>query len=130
MKLVVSDPKTGKTYQTEIAKDKESALIGLKIGDTFDGGAVGAAGYKLMLTGGSDKEGFPMRKDMKGSRRKQILISSGIGIRQMSEGARRKKAVRGSVISDQIMQVNSKAVEYGEKKLEEIFPPTKKEEKK
>lgn len=37
--------------------------------------------------------------------------------------------MHGSVISDQIMQVNSKVVEYGEKKLEEIFPPSKKEEK-
>lgn len=130
MKLVASDPKTGKTYQAEIAKDKESALIGLKIGDTFDGGTVGAAGYKLMVTGGSDKEGFPMRSDIKGSRRKQVLLSSGTGIRPTREGERRKKAVHGSVISDQIMQVNSKVVEYGEKKLEEIFPPSKKEEKK
>ena len=130
MKLVVSDPKTGRTYQAEIAKDKESALIGLKIGDAVDGGAVGAPGYKLMITGGSDKDGFPMRKDVKGSRRKHLLISSGTGMIPKSEGERRKKAVRGSVISDQIMQVNSKIVEYGEKKLEEIFPAVKKEEKK
>jgi len=130
MKLVVSDPKTGKTYQTEIQKDKETALIGLKIGDAFDGGLAGASGYKLMVTGGSDKEGFPMRKDVRGSRRKGIFISSGTGIKHGESGERKKKAVRGNTISDQTMQVNTKVVEYGEKKLEELFPSKKKEEKK
>jgi small subunit ribosomal protein S6e len=129
MKIVMSDPKTGRSYQTEIPKEKESLLIGLKIGDSFDGGVVGAAGYKFQITGGSDKDGVPMRKDLKGGRKAKLLLSGGVGFNPKRKGERRKKNVRGSLVTDQIIQVNSKVVEWGEKKLEELFP-SKKEEKK
>lgn len=130
MKVVISDPKTGRSYQTEIAKDKETALVGLKIGDPLDGGAVGAAGYKLQITGGSDKDGFPMRKDLRGGRKARLLLSGGVGFRAKRKGERRKKSVRGNLITDQMVQINTKVTEAGEKKLEELFPPKPKEEKK
>ncbi|MEM3555215.1 MAG: 30S ribosomal protein S6e [Candidatus Micrarchaeia archaeon] len=129
MKIVMSDTKTGRSYQTEIPKEKESLLIGLKVGDSFDGGVVGAAGYKFQITGGSDKDGVPMRKDLKGGRRAKLLLSGGVGFNPTRKGERRKKNVRGNLVTDQIVQINSKVVEWGEKKLEELFPPKKKEEK-
>jgi small subunit ribosomal protein S6e len=130
MKVVISDPKTGRSYQTEIGKDKETAIVGLKLGDPLDGGAVGAGGYKLQITGGSDKDGFPMRKDLRGGRKARLLLSSGVGFRAKRKGERRKKSVRGNLITDQMVQINTKVVEAGEKKLEELFPPKPKEEKK
>lgn len=130
MKLVISDPKTGRSYQTEITKEKETALVGLKIGDALDGAAVGAAGYKLLIRGGSDKDGFPMRNDLRGGRKARLLLSTGIGFRSQRKGERKKKSVRGNLITDQIVQVNTKVTEAGEKKLEELFPPKPKEEKK
>jgi len=130
MKVVISDPKTGRSYQTEIAKDKEAALVGLKLGDALDGGAVGAGGYKLQITGGSDKDGFPMRRDLRGGRKARLLLSGGVGFRAKRKGERRKKSVRGNLITDQMVQINTKVAEAGEKKLEELFPPKPKEEKK
>ena len=130
MKVVISDPKTGKSYQTEIAKDKETSLVGMKLGDPLEGGAVGAAGYKLKITGGSDNDGFPMRSDLKGGRKARLLLSGGVGFRVKRKGERRKKSVRGNLITDQTVQLNMVVVEAGEKKLEELFPPKPKEEKK
>jgi len=130
MKVVISDPKTGKSYQTEIGKEKETSLAGLKVGDPLDGGAVGAGGYKLKITGGSDKDGFPMRKDLRGGRKARLLLSSGVGFRPKLKGERRKKSLRGNLITDQIAQINTVVIEAGEKKLEELFPPKPKEEKK
>jgi len=135
MKIVISDPKAGKSYGIDLAKDKEGALLGKKIGDKLEGGAVGADGYELEITGGSDIAGFPMRRDVSGPRRVGVVLSEGTGIRPMGKGMRAKRNVRGNIISDQIVQVNSKVLTPGSKPLEELFPKSaagadKKDEKK
>lgn len=127
-RIVVSDPKTGKAYQVSVPKEKCRALIGLKIGDTFPGEVIGLPGYKLEIRGGTDEDGFPMRPDVHGASRKRVLISSGPGLRPKRKGERRRKTVRGNVISMDIAQINVKVVGYGEKSLEELLG--KKEEKK
>jgi small subunit ribosomal protein S6e len=129
MKLVISDPKGGKSYQVEVPKESETRLIGTKIGQTLDGGLAGAAGYKIEVTGGSDKEGFPMRKDIPGVRRGRFLLSSGPGFKSKNKGERMRKTIRGNTISEETMQINAKVVEYGEKPLAELFPSAKKEKK-
>lgn len=133
MKIVIGDPKSGKCIGIEIPKDKESQFIGKKIGDKVEGGLVGADGYELTITGGSDLAGFPMRKDVSGPRRAGVILSSGAGYRFQGKGMRAKRNVRGNLISDQIMQINAKVTQYGPKALDELFPKAageKKEEKK
>jgi small subunit ribosomal protein S6e len=130
MKLVISEPKSGKSHQTEVAKDKESLFIGHKVGETIEGGALGAAGYTLKITGGSDTAGFPIRPDVTGPRRIKVLLADGPGYHQANYGQREKRLVRGNLISDEIMQINCVVVTAGEKPLAELFPATKKEEKK
>ncbi|MCX6772664.1 MAG: 30S ribosomal protein S6e [Candidatus Micrarchaeota archaeon] len=133
MKLVISDSKTGKSYGVEVPKDKDAVLIGKKIGEKLEGGAFGAEGYELVITGGSDMAGFPMRRDVSGARRAGVILSSGTGYRTTGKGMRAKRFVRGNLISDQIMQVNAKVETAGPKALEELFPKAageKKEEKK
>ncbi len=127
MKAVVSEPKTGKSYQIEIDENKSKALYGSKIGEEIDGSLIGLTGYKLQIRGGTDKDGFPMRKDVHGTERKRILLSAGAGFRKKRKGERRRKSVRGNTISEFIEQVNFKVVKEGSKKLEEIIG--KKEEK-
>lgn len=113
MKIVISDTKTGKTYQREVPKERSGELIGMKIGSQLDGGIVGAAGFKLEITGGSDKEGFPMRKGVRGAKRSKLLLSSGPGFRPQSKGELGRRGVRGEQISDEITQLNCKIVEWG-----------------
>ena len=131
MIVVISEPASGKSYQAEVPKDKESAFIGRKIGESIDGGALGAAGYTLSITGGSDQAGFPMRGDVSGPRRSSLLLSAGPGYISTAKGSRRTRLVRGNTISDEIQQINLKVMTAGSKPLAEIFPPSaKKDEKK
>ena len=129
MILVISEPTSGKSFQTEVPKDKVSALLGKKIGDELDGGLVAAAGYVFKVTGGSDTSGYPMRHDVTGPRRTGVLLSSGTGFISHSHGQRAKRNVRGNLVSDEIQQVNCKVKTPGTKPLAELFPPSAKKEK-
>lgn len=129
MKLVVNDVKSAKSLQKEVPDDKAAAFFGKKIGEQFDGGLAGLPGYKLAVTGGSDKDGFPMRPEVSGQARKKLLLSGGPGIRVGRKGERRIKAVVGNAVSARTAQLNAKVVEYGEKPLEELGPWLAKEKK-
>lgn len=126
-KIVISDPETRKSYQLEIEKSNASFLVGKKIGDEIDGNLLGLAGYKLKITGGTDKDGFPMHPSVHGPGRKRVLLSGPPGFHPTKKGERRRKTVRGNTISFDIVQINCKIIQKGEKPLEEIF---KKEEEK
>ncbi len=126
-KFVVSDPTTRKAYQIEVEKERAAGVLGLRIGDVVDGGFLGLPGYKLKITGGTDRDGFPMHRDVEGPGRKRLLLSGPPCFHPRVKGERRRKLVRGNTISEDIAQINCKVVEYGEKPLEELIP--KKEEK-
>jgi small subunit ribosomal protein S6e len=118
-KLVISEGENSHQLEMEAADSKK--LIGLKIGEEFDASKVGLEGYKLQITGGSDKNGFPMKKDVDGPRRIRSLLSGGIGFKPKRKGQRRRKTVRGNTISDQIVQINTLVVEKGSKNIEELL---------
>ncbi len=129
MRIVISES-SGKSYQFELPKDKEANIIGKKVGDELDGNLVGAAGYTLEFTGGSDGSGFPMREEVHGSAKKSVLTSDGVGFKADRSGARRRKYVRGNTFSAEIVQVNTKVKKAGSTPLEQLFPKAEKTEKK
>jgi len=126
-RAVISDPKDGKSYQVPVAGHHANSLIGKKIGDIVDGIFVGLPGYKLKITGGSDKDGFPMRKDLPGPRRKRLLVSKSIGFNAQEGGLRIRKNLRGNTISPDTLQINMKVTQHGMKPVGDLV---KKEEKK
>lgn len=126
-KAVINDVKSGKSYQVAVSGHHANSLIGRKIGDVVDGIFVGLPGYKLMITGGSDKDGFPMRRDLPGPRRSKILMSKGVGFNTAEKGLRAKKMVRGNTISPETIQINMKVKAQGSKSIEDLM---KKEETK
>jgi small subunit ribosomal protein S6e len=105
-KVVVSDPKSGKSEVLE-AKDATAQLfVGRRIGDIVDLGVVGQ-NYKVKLTGGSDRAGFPMRADILGGGKRYVLLTKGIGYRNSTEGEKRRKLVRGGTVTEEIFQLNA-----------------------
>ncbi|RLG56863.1 MAG: 30S ribosomal protein S6e, partial [Candidatus Hydrothermarchaeota archaeon] len=120
-KVVVSDPETGRAYNIELNEEKAKIFIGKRIGDTVDASPIGLKGYELLITGGSDKDGFPMRKDIHGRVRKRVLLSSPPGYRPKRKGVRRRKMVRGNEITPEIVQINTKIVKKGKKSIEELL---------
>lgn len=126
-KLVISDPKTRKAYQKEI--DQGASGLGQKrIGDKVKGDSFGLVGYELQVTGGSDKQGFPMRKDIEGMARKKVLLSVGTGFRTKIRGKRKRKSIRGNTVSSNISQVNLKITGYGSKPVEQLLGAVEKKQ--
>jgi len=110
-KLVLSDKGKAKSY--EIKDPEAKALLGLKIGDVIDGELIGIKG-KIKITGGSDRSGIPMRWDVKGGGKKYVLLSRGPCFRPRKKGERRRKLVRGNVITEEIYQINAVLVGEGD----------------
>lgn len=129
VKVVVSDPESGKAYQVEADETRSRRLVGLRIRDKFDGEVVGLSGYELQITGGTDKEGFPMRFDVAGPRRARVLIARGPGFKPKRGGERRRRLIRGGSVSPDIAQLNAKVVKKGGKPIEQILKPEVAEEK-
>lgn len=104
-KIIISDKK-GKSVSKEL-KDKEAQpLIGLRVGETVDSSVVGIPSGKIELRGGSDKSGTPIRSDVHGGVKKYVLLSKGAGMRDDREGIRKRKLVRGNMITEEIYQIN------------------------
>lgn len=123
-KVVVSDKAI--SHQIEVEDGKE--LNGLVIGDEFDGSIVGLDGYTLKITGGSDKNGFTMKKDVSGTRRIKSLLSDGVGYKPIGKGVKRRKTVRGNTIAEDIVQINTVVVSAGSKPIAEILGADEEEE--
>ena len=129
-KLTISDNK-GKSVTKELKDNDVNQLLGLQIGNDTDASVVGLEG-KMKVTGGSDKSGIPMRPDLHGMARKQILIPKGVGLQDTVKGLRKRKLVRGNTISEEIYQINFRY--DGEMKVEspkeEVTEAPKEEPKK
>ena len=126
--LSVSNREEGRAYRIELDEEKSRRLIGRAIGEEINGDEIGLPGYRLLITGGTDVDGFPMRPDIPGSARKRVLLSRGPGFRPKEKGERRAKLVRGKVISDKTRQVNMVVVKMGSEPLSKYA--TKGEKKK
>jgi small subunit ribosomal protein S6e len=117
-KCIISDPQTGSSQVLELEGEKARPLIGLKIGDSIDGSIVGLSG-KLMLTGGVDHSGFPMKKGVHGAVKTRLFV--------MSKNKRRKSMVRGEIVSEDIYQLNFVKVVEEPKEKDEKEEVVKKE---
>ncbi|MEK6942316.1 MAG: S6e family ribosomal protein [archaeon] len=122
MNVVISDPKTGKAYPKKV--DDESAFFDKKIGDTISLDSIGLADYEAVITGGSDSDGFPMKRYFAGTRRNKNFVT-----KNKKEGLRIKVTERGNTIANDIAQVNLKITKYGGKKIDEMIVVDKKEKK-
>lgn len=78
----------------------------MRIGDEVDGTLIGMPGVRLVIRGGSDRSGAPMRPDLPGPVKRRLLLSQGPGFRPKKKGLRRRKLVRGNTISEDIVQIN------------------------
>ena len=128
-KLVLST-KDGKSYQKEIKGDAAEPLMRKRIGETVTGDAIGFSGYEFVITGGSDKAGFPMRKGIQ-ERRKQIMVSGGVGFKgnkrflnkkkntRKQKGLLRRRTVCGEMVDITTRQVNLKVTKEGAQPLGE-----------
>lgn len=119
IKVNVGDPKSGKTVTFTIPEEDGKQFYGKKIGDAFKGELIGRAGYELEITGGSDRAGFPMRRDVNSTGRHKLLITKSTGNQQTEKGVRIRKTVAGNTVYEETSQINAKVVKAGKAPLVE-----------
>ncbi len=105
-KLVISTPADGKSKTVTATDAQAQSLIGMRIGDALSGEQFGFSGQELVIMGGSDKSGVPLRSDIAGAGKRKILLSGPPGYHPKSDGQRKRKLLRGNMITEDIVQIN------------------------
>lgn len=130
MKFNISSPQCGTTKQFEIDDERRLQHVNDKrIAQEFDGGLLGDQfkGYVFKITGGQDKQGFPMKQGVLVPSRVKLLLPGGVvGCRKyrVRNGERRRKTVRGCVVSQDVAVLNLIVVKEGEAKVEGLTDRT------
>ena len=114
-----------KAYNVPVTAHHANSLIGKKIGDEVDGIFISLPGYKLQITGGSDHQGFIMRKDVDGRSRRKLLLSRSTGFKPKQKGTRKRRTVCGNIITEGISTINMKVIKNGAKPIEKLVETTK-----
>jgi small subunit ribosomal protein S6e len=123
-KLTVSDPKTKKAESKEVKDAEARIFVGKKLGERVDASSIGLG--TVIITGGSDKAGFPMRGDVLGGGKNYVLMTGGTGYHSKEEGVKKRKMVRGNTVTEEIYQLNLKKVEEGKKEAPNANAPESK----
>lgn len=109
MKINIAYPTNATQMSVEVSTKEEQRFYGKKINDQFDGGIISPqfAGAIMQVTGGDDYQGTPMSAAQATTKRIRLLLSKGdVGYRCRERGVRRRKTVRGSIVSNEIFALN------------------------
>lgn len=121
MKLNIAYPSTG--CQKVIEVDDENKLRSFydkKMSTEVEGDVLGDEfkGYVFKITGGNDKQGFPMKQGVLTAARVRLLLSEGhTCYRTRKDGERKRKSVRGCVVSSELSVLNLVVVKKGDKEI-------------
>ena len=87
-----------------------------KIGQEVSGDTMGDEfkGYVFEITGGNDKQGFPMRNGVLVPNRVRLLLKSGPGYRPKRDGERKRKTVRGCIVGLDLSVLSLAVIKQGE----------------
>jgi len=75
-------------------------------------------GYVARISGGNDKQGFPMKQGVLAPSRVRLLFSKGHScFRERRTGERRRKSVRGCIVAQDLSVLSLVVVKKGEKEI-------------
>jgi len=118
MKLNIANPATGqqklltiddeRRYRIFYDKRMSQEVPGDSIGDEFKG-------YIFRITGGNDKQGFPMKQGVLLPHRVRLLLSKGHScFHEKRSGERKRKSVRGCIVGPDISVLALVVVKQGD----------------
>merc|ERR1712087_738672 len=93
--------------------DKRMAaeVPGDSLGDEFKG-------YAFRISGGNDKQGFPMKQGVLCNNRVKLLLKKGMSCyRERRKGCRKRKSVRGCIVGPDLATLNLVIVKKGAEDL-------------
>merc|ERR1719510_1969006 len=121
MKLNIANPSTGKVKVIEVEDDRKllpffdrrmaAEVPGDSLGDEFKG-------YVFKITGGNDKQGFPMKQGILCNHRVRLLFKKGMSCyRERRSGCRKRKSVRGCVVGPDLATLSLVVARKGPEEL-------------
>jgi len=130
MKLCFANPATGQQKTIEIDDERKTRIFYEKrmaqevpadaLGDEFKG-------YVLRITGGNDKQGFPLKQGVLVPHRVKLLLAKGHSCyRPRRTGERKRKSVRGCIVGPDVRALHLVVVKQGESDIpgltDEVLP--------
>jgi len=122
MKINFANPTTG--AQKLVVVDDERKLRILydkRMAQEVEGDALGEEykGYIFKITGGNDKQGFPMMQGVLTNGRVRLLLDKNSKCyRPRRTGERKRKSIRGCIVGPDLSVVNLVVLRKGEKEIE------------
>merc|ERR1712025_1341965 len=117
MKLNIACPETGCQKCIEIEDDRILRnFYDKRISQEIAGHILGAEfeGYRFRISGGNDKQGFPMLQGVLTDDRVRLLLVKGSKCyRQRRTGERKRKSVRGCIVNQDLSVLNLVVIKRG-----------------
>ena len=118
MKLNISYPANGTQKMFDVDEDRKLRIfIDRRMGQEVPADTLGDEfkGYVLRITGGNDKQGFPMKQGVMHPTRVRLLLSTGHSCyRPRRTGERKRKSVRGCIVGNDLAVLALSIVKIGE----------------
>lgn len=118
MKFNISNPATGAQKLIDIEEEKRYRVFyDKRLAQEVPGDSLGDewAGYIFRITGGNDKQGFPMKQGVLLPHRVQLLLSDGHSCYRIRRtGERKRKSVRGCIVASDIAVLSLVIVKQGD----------------
>jgi len=121
MKLNIAFPSTGAQKLVEMHDEHKLRIFYEKrMGAEVEADILGDEwkGYVLRITGGNDKQGFPMKQGVLSNIRVRLLLSKGHSCyRPRRTGERKRKSVRGCIVDANLSVIALTVVKKGEQEI-------------
>jgi small subunit ribosomal protein S6e len=118
MKLNIANPATGAQKLLDLDDEKRYRIFyDKKIAQEVPGDSIGDEwkGYIFRITGGNDKQGFPMKQGVLLPYRVKLLLADGHSCYRIRRtGERRRKYVRGCIVGPDIAVLSLVIVKQGD----------------
>lgn len=128
MKLNISYPATGCQKLIEIEDEKKlRPFYEKRMAQEVEADSLGDEwkGYVMRITGGNDKQGFPMKQGILTNGRVRLLLSKGHSCyRPRRAGERKRKSVRGCIVDSNLSVLSLVVRKKGEAEIEGLTDKT------
>jgi len=121
MKFNIANPATGQQKLIDIDDERRyRAFYDKRVSQEVPGDSIGDEwkGYVFRITGGNDKQGFPMKQGVLLPHRVRLLLADGHSCyRPRRTGERKRKSVRGCIVGPDIAVLSLVVVKQGEEEI-------------
>jgi len=122
MKLNISNPATGAQKLIDVEDEKKlRTFMDKRISQEVDAGCLGNEwkGYVVRISGGNDKQGFPMKQGILTNNRIRLLMAKNMSCyRERRSGERRRKSVKGCIVDGNLSVLSLVIVKKGEQEID------------